>query len=160
MSTEPGDSAHLPAGESGHFPSGSGRPVSRPSLRPLLSISSRGHPADLDTYGRSHQSNLAATGIGAGATGGCDLGVGVRLGYGGRHRGAAGARKPGSVLVVPADGYYQVRAYASEYLVPLGVTVREARCDEMCDAAVDADMVFAETPANPGSTSSTCTGWR
>lgn len=34
--------------------------------------------------------------------------------------------KPGSVLVVPADGYYQVRRFAAESLVPLGVTVREA----------------------------------
>jgi cystathionine gamma-lyase len=58
--------------------------------------------------------------------------------------------RPGKVLVVPADGYYQVRAYASEYLAPLGVIVREARCDEMCEAAADADVVMAETPANPG----------
>jgi cystathionine gamma-lyase len=55
----------------------------------------------------------------------------------------------GSVLVVPADGYYQVRAYASEYLVPRGVTVHQARSDQMCDAAEHADVVFAETPANP-----------
>ena len=58
--------------------------------------------------------------------------------------------KPGSVLVVPADGYYQVRIYAAEYFEPLGVTVRQARCDEMYDAAGDADVVLAETPANPG----------
>jgi cystathionine gamma-lyase len=58
--------------------------------------------------------------------------------------------RPGQVLVVPADGYYQVRAYASEYLVPLGITVLEARCDQMCDVAGDADVVMAETPANPG----------
>lgn len=58
--------------------------------------------------------------------------------------------RPGTVLVVPADGYYQVRAYAAEYLAPLGVSVREARCDQMCDAAADADVVVAETPANPG----------
>jgi cystathionine gamma-lyase len=57
--------------------------------------------------------------------------------------------RPGSVLVVPADGYYQVRAYAAEYLAPLGVTVREATSAEMLDAAEDADVVFAETPANP-----------
>jgi cystathionine gamma-lyase len=56
---------------------------------------------------------------------------------------------PGSVLVVPADGYYQVRAYASEYLVPHGVVVRQAHGREMCEAAADADVVLAETPANP-----------
>ena len=34
--------------------------------------------------------------------------------------------KPGTKLVVPADGYYQVRRYAIEYLSPHGVTVVEA----------------------------------
>jgi cystathionine gamma-lyase len=58
--------------------------------------------------------------------------------------------KPGGILVVPADGYYQVRTYASEYLEPLGVTILEARCDDMYEAAADADVVLAETPANPG----------
>ena len=58
--------------------------------------------------------------------------------------------KPGSILVVPSDGYYQVRLYAREYLVPLGVTVREADSAGIYDAAVGADVVFAETPANPG----------
>ncbi len=56
---------------------------------------------------------------------------------------------PGSTLVVPADGYYQVRAYASEYLAPQGVNVIEASCSEMCDAAGSADVVLAETPVNP-----------
>ncbi|WP_197380868.1 cystathionine gamma-lyase [Mycolicibacterium mengxianglii] len=57
---------------------------------------------------------------------------------------------PGATVVVPADGYYQVRTYATEYLVPLGVTVREATSAQMCDAAEGADVVLAETPANPG----------
>lgn len=61
--------------------------------------------------------------------------------------------KPGRTLVVPADGYYQVRAYANEFLAPRGVTVVEARCDQMCAVAADAgrgDAVLAETPSNPG----------
>jgi cystathionine gamma-lyase len=58
--------------------------------------------------------------------------------------------KPGQKLVVPADGYNQVRRYAREYLAPQGVTVVEAACSEMCAAASDADVVLAETPANPG----------
>jgi cystathionine gamma-lyase len=58
--------------------------------------------------------------------------------------------KPGSVLVVPADGYYQIRRYAAEYLAPLGVRVQEAHTAEMCDAAAGADVVLAETPSNPG----------
>jgi cystathionine gamma-lyase len=58
--------------------------------------------------------------------------------------------RPGAVLVVPADGYHQVRRYAAEYLAPLGVSVIEARSAQMCDAAAGADVVLAETPANPG----------
>ncbi|AFM16647.1 cystathionine beta-lyase/cystathionine gamma-synthase [Mycolicibacterium chubuense NBB4] len=61
--------------------------------------------------------------------------------------------EPGRTLVVPADGYYQVRAYAHEYLAPRGVTVVEAPSSQMCDAAAHAepkDVVFAETPSNPG----------
>ncbi len=58
--------------------------------------------------------------------------------------------RPGGVLVVPADGYYQVRRYATESLAPLGVTVREATADQMCEAAQQADVVLAETPTNPG----------
>jgi cystathionine gamma-lyase len=57
--------------------------------------------------------------------------------------------KPGSTLVVPADGYYQVRRYAAEYLVPQEVTVIEAGSGEMCEAASTADVVLAETPVNP-----------
>lgn len=58
--------------------------------------------------------------------------------------------RPGARLVVPADGYYQVRRYAAEYLAPQGVTVIEAGVAEMCPAAETADVVLAETPANPG----------
>lgn len=57
--------------------------------------------------------------------------------------------KPGDVLAVPADGYYQVRRYAAEALAPLGVTVREAGAAELCDAAWTADVILAETPTNP-----------
>ncbi|EHI10757.1 cystathionine gamma-lyase [Mycolicibacterium thermoresistibile] len=58
--------------------------------------------------------------------------------------------KPGSTLVVPADGYYQVRRYAAEYLAPQGIKIIQARASEMCEAAGAADVVLAETPANPG----------
>ncbi|WP_102142956.1 cystathionine gamma-lyase [Mycobacterium hubeiense] len=58
--------------------------------------------------------------------------------------------KPGTKLVVPADGYYQVRRYATEYLAPQGVTVVEASAAGMCEAASEADVVLAETPVNPG----------
>jgi cystathionine gamma-lyase len=58
--------------------------------------------------------------------------------------------RPGSVLVVPADGYYQVRRYARESLAEAGITVREATAAQLCEAAEDADVVLAETPTNPG----------
>jgi len=58
--------------------------------------------------------------------------------------------RPGKKLVVPADGYNQVRQYAREYLVPQGVSVVEATSANMCAASSDADVVLAETPANPG----------
>ena len=58
--------------------------------------------------------------------------------------------QPGSKLVVPADGYYQTRLYASEYLAAQGVTVVVATSAEMCAASADADVVFAESPTNPG----------
>jgi cystathionine gamma-lyase len=61
-----------------------------------------------------------------------------------------GAAKPGTKLVVPADGYYQVRRYAAEYLAPQGVTIVEAATADICAASSDADVVLAETPANPG----------
>ena len=58
--------------------------------------------------------------------------------------------RTGSVVVVPADGYYQVRRFAAESLVPLGITVREATAPEIYEAAEGADAVLAETPTNPG----------
>lgn len=58
--------------------------------------------------------------------------------------------RPGTKLVVPADGYYQVRRYAMEYLAPQGIIVIEASTTDICEAARDADVVLAETPVNPG----------
>jgi cystathionine gamma-lyase len=57
--------------------------------------------------------------------------------------------RPGEKVVVPADGYYQVRRYAKEYLEPQGVVVVEATSAQMCEASSDAHVVVAETPANP-----------
>lgn len=57
---------------------------------------------------------------------------------------------PGSVLVVPADGYYQSRRYATERLAPTGVEVRPVGAAQIYEAAEGADAVLAETPTNPG----------
>ncbi|MGH3634903.1 cystathionine gamma-lyase [Mycobacterium sp.] len=54
--------------------------------------------------------------------------------------------RPGSTLVVPADGYYQVRRYVAELV---GVTVIEADSSQIYEAAGRADVVLAETPTNP-----------
>ena len=57
-------------------------------------------------------------------------------------------------LVVPADGYYQVRALCEwNILAPQGVTVVEAtlRRDVRRRCRCDADVVLAETPVQPGS---------
>lgn len=56
---------------------------------------------------------------------------------------------PGSTVVVPADGYYQVRRHATEDLAPAGVTVIAASSSQIYDAAAEADVVLAETPTNP-----------
>jgi len=54
------------------------------------------------------------------------------------------------VLVLPSDGYYLVRAYAAERLVPQGIEVREWATQAMVDAVAGARLVLAETPSNPG----------
>jgi len=58
--------------------------------------------------------------------------------------------RPGDVLVLPSDGYYLVRAYAAERLVPQGIEVREWATQAMVDAVSGARLVLAETPSNPG----------
>ena len=66
--------------------------------------------------------------------------------------------QPGGTVVVPSDGYCQVRAYAQEFLAPHGVTVVELSCAEFGDGtltdvlvtAPDNSVVLVETPSNPG----------
>jgi cystathionine gamma-lyase len=62
------------------------------------------------------------------------------------------ALRPGDVVVLPADGYYQVRALAADHLVPRGIEVREAPTDERAIRAAlpGAALVWLETPSNPG----------
>lgn len=65
---------------------------------------------------------------------------------------------PGGTVVVPSDGYYQVRAYAQEFLAPHGVKVVEMSVAEFGDGtltdvlvtAPDTSAVLVETPSNPG----------
>jgi len=62
------------------------------------------------------------------------------------------ALRPGAAVVLPSDGYYQVRALAADHLAPWGVEVREAPTDEeaMRAALPGAAVLWLETPSNPG----------
>ncbi|MFD3813370.1 cystathionine gamma-lyase [Rhodococcus sp. NPDC058639] len=66
--------------------------------------------------------------------------------------------RPGATVVVPADGYYQVRAYAQDFLAGHGAVVRELSVAEFGDGTLrsilagagEGAVVLAETPSNPG----------
>lgn len=126
-----------------------GRPVATPPVPAAAYHLSTDESAPRDVYGRSSnptwrqlESALAEL---EGATSALTFGSGMaaitsvlRV-----------LAKPGTTLVIPADGYYQVRRYAAEYLAGQGVTVLEVQAGDMCAAAEDADVVLAETPVNP-----------
>ncbi len=128
----------------------SGQPVAPPPVPVSAYHLSPDEAQPLDTYGRS--SNPTWRRLEAALA---ELeGASAALAFGSGMAAIASALRvltgPGTRLVVPADGYYQVRRYASEYLASQGVAVLEARAADMCAAASDADVVLAETPANPG----------
>lgn len=58
---------------------------------------------------------------------------------------------PGDVVVLPKDGYFQVRALADRHLERLGIEVRLVATDDAAvRAALDgATLVWLETPSNP-----------
>jgi cystathionine gamma-lyase len=62
------------------------------------------------------------------------------------------ALRPGDVVVLPADGYYQVRALAAEHLAPRGIEVRAVATEEsaILAAVPGAAVLWLETPSNPG----------
>jgi cystathionine gamma-lyase len=62
------------------------------------------------------------------------------------------ALRPGDAVLLPADGYYQVRALAAEHLEPRGVEVRTAPTEaEAIRAALPgAALLWLEAPSNPG----------
>ncbi|MEU5843294.1 cystathionine gamma-lyase [Rhodococcus sp. NPDC047139] len=65
---------------------------------------------------------------------------------------------PGGTVVVPSDGYYQVRLFASEFLALHGIDVHELSVAEFGDGSLErvldsagpGAIVLAETPSNPG----------
>jgi cystathionine gamma-lyase len=147
MDGQYGDSTRsVKAAASQHVP---GQPVASPPVPVSAYHLSSDESQPLDSYGRSSnptwrqlESALATL---EGATSALTFGSGMAA--------ITSALRvlatPGTTLVVPADGYYQVRRYAAEYLAPRGVVVREATAADMCSAAASADVVIAETPVNP-----------
>ena len=59
--------------------------------------------------------------------------------------------KTGDRILLPADGYYNSRALADIYLTPMGITIETCATKHMADKDLSGfDLVFAETPSNPG----------
>jgi cystathionine gamma-lyase len=60
--------------------------------------------------------------------------------------------RPGDAVVLPSDGYYQVRKFAHGTLAPVGVVVHEVpTAGPWADGAFDdVRLVLLETPSNPG----------
>jgi cystathionine gamma-lyase len=106
--------------------------------------------ADLDTYGRSSNPTWRQLETAIANLEGATATLVFASGMAAITATLRALTKPKSVVVVPADGYYQVRRYAAEYLGGLGITIIEADSSKIFDAAADADVVVAETPTNPG----------
>lgn len=59
--------------------------------------------------------------------------------------------RPGDTVLVPSDGYYNVRNLLNAHFVPMGVTVRTCPTADMAEADMTGcRLVQIETPANPG----------
>ena len=58
--------------------------------------------------------------------------------------------RPGETVLLPADGYYQTRAFARAELVPRGVRVVVAPTAGPYPDLTGVRLVLLETPANPG----------
>ncbi|MBO0677269.1 cystathionine gamma-lyase [Mycolicibacterium sp. S2-37] len=127
-----------------------GEPVSTPPVPVSAYHLSPDESEPLDTYGRSSNPTWRRLEAALAELEGATAALTFASGMAAITSALRVLARPGARLVVPADGYYQVRRYAAEYLAPLGVTVLEARAAEMCSAAETADVVLAETPANPG----------
>jgi cystathionine gamma-lyase len=105
---------------------------------------------DLDTYGRSSNPTWRRVESALAELGGATSALVFSSGMAAISAALCALARPGSVLVVPADGYYQVRRYAAEYLAPVGVNVIEVASSQIADVAAGADVVLAENPTNPG----------
>ncbi|MEZ0366731.1 cystathionine gamma-lyase [Mycobacterium sp. pUA109] len=127
-----------------------GQPVAAAPVPASAFHLSSDETAELDTYGRSSNPTWRQLESGLAELEGATAALVFGSGMAAITAALRALTTPGCVLVIPADGYYQVRRYAAEYLAPLGITVIEAGAAQLCDAAAGADVVLAETPTNPG----------
>ena len=143
-----GDSTRsLKAAQSAAIP---GRPVApQPVLASTYHLAAD-EAADLDTYGRGSNPTWRQLESGLAELEGATTALVYSSGMAAISAALRALTRPGSVVVVPADGYYQVRRFATECLSPSGVNVVAADCVHIYDAAAEADVVLAETPSNPG----------
>lgn len=147
MSGRYGDSTRsVKAAGSQHDP---GQPIAPPPVFASAYHLSEDESAPLDSYGRSSNPTWRQLEAALADLEGATSALTFASGMGAITSVLRVVVKPGATLVVPADGYYQVRRYATEYLAPLGVVVREVFARDMYEAAESADVVFAETPVNP-----------
>ncbi len=58
--------------------------------------------------------------------------------------------EPGDTVVIPSDGYYQVRVFASTTLASLGINVIEAPTAGPYPPLAGVRLVLLESPSNPG----------
>lgn len=130
-------------------PAAPGRPVASPAVLASTYHLSADETADFDTYGRSSNATWRQVESALAALEGAAGAVVFSSGMAAISAALCALARPGSALVVPSDGYYQVRQYAAEHLAPVGVSVIEASSSQIYDAAAGADVVLAETPTNP-----------
>ncbi|SLC75991.1 cystathionine gamma-lyase [Mycobacteroides abscessus] len=103
----------------------------------------------LDTYGRASNPSWRQWESGLAALEQADAALVFGSGMGTIASTLRALVRPGQTLLVPEDGYYQTRRYASENLAALGINVITATSDQIVAAAAQADVVVAETPSNP-----------
>jgi cystathionine gamma-lyase len=147
MSSRYGDSTRsLKAARSPAIP---GQPVTPPAVLASTYHLSSDETTGLDGYGRSSNPTWRQVESAVAELEGATSAVVFSSGMAAVSAALRALTRPGSALVVPSDGYYQVRRYAAEDLAPTGVTVIEASSSQIYDAAAGADVMLAETPTNP-----------
>jgi len=126
-----------------------GQPVSVPPVPASAYHLSPDESGSFDSYGRSSNPTWRALESALAALEGAGSALTFASGMAAITSTLRTLVRPGATLVVPVDGYYQVRKYAVESLAPQGVNVIAAPASQMCDVAATADVVLAESPVNP-----------